>query len=68
MRELAPFTSLTKLDLTDCHEVTDAGLRVLAAMTGLTSLNLANCYKVTDAGLATLPPCTVVSRKFWFRV
>lgn len=46
--------NLTKVNLSFCGGVTDAGLQYLAKMPSLRKINLASCDQVTDAGLAHL--------------
>jgi F-box/leucine-rich repeat protein 2/20 len=40
------------LDIGDCYEITDAGIRALASgCTQLQSLNIGDCYEITDEGI-----------------
>lgn len=45
------------VDLADCDNVTDAGLKQLTTLKQLQSLDLRRCDKVTDAGLKELVTC-----------
>jgi hypothetical protein len=54
MRMLAPLTGLTNLNLGECSEITDEGVRALIPLTGLTDLDLEGCDEVTDEGVRAL--------------
>lgn len=45
---------LEELNLSDCHYVTDAGLRCLTGRSSLLSLTLTNCRNITDQGISDL--------------
>ncbi len=47
--------SLTKLDLSDCHQVTDTGdITIAENCKSLTQLDLSDCEPVTDAGVIAI--------------
>ena len=48
------FPSLRSVDLSNCTQITDAGLAHLRGLTSLENLNLHGCVHITDAGLAHL--------------
>jgi bacterioferritin-associated ferredoxin len=70
MRAVSSLTALTSLNLTNCRQVTDDGVRAVVADEGLravsclralTSLNLYHCDKVTDVGVrAVVSSCTAI--------
>jgi F-box/leucine-rich repeat protein 14 len=47
---VSSLASLTFLDLSDCRNVTDEGMRAVSNCTALKSLNLFYCDKLTDEG------------------
>ena len=51
---LVGLPELTRLDLTRCKRITDAGLAHLPALAKLEHLDLSGCEWVTDAGLVHL--------------
>lgn len=54
LRNLAPLTSLTHLDLSLCHGITDQGLKNLYPLSSLTYLSLMICSGITDKGIKKL--------------
>ncbi len=56
-------TTLEKLSLWDCDQITDAGLVHLKGLTKLEKLYLGICTKITDAGVnelkKALPNCKI---------
>ena len=50
--------TLTSIDLTNCREVKDEGLRAMSSLPALTSLTLRFCRKVTAAGVQALRSTT----------
>ncbi len=54
-------THITSINLSNCKNITDAGLAHLVTLTLLSSLNLSKCKNITDAGLAHLVPLTLLS-------
>jgi hypothetical protein len=49
---------LAHLELSECKQVSDAGLAHLAGLTGLSHLDLSACKQVSDADLAHLVELT----------
>ena len=51
---------ISRLDLSGCHQITDAGLHNLKGMTAMQSLDLRYCGRVTDTGLGHLSGMTAM--------
>jgi len=58
---MAGLTALTELNLKQCREVSNNGLRALRGLTTLTSLNLRGCVQVSDDGLRALAGLTALT-------
>ena len=54
VRVLRNYPQVTELDLSDCPDITDAGLLHLQSLPHLTHLNLSGCHHITDTGLGNL--------------
>ena len=55
LNQLSQISTLTHLDLGDCHQVTDAGLELLVErLPGLIALKLRRCERITTRGLSAL--------------
>ena len=55
---MAQLTSLTHLNLRDCRQLTNDGLRRLGPLTGLKSLAVSNSSFISDTGLKYLTNLT----------
>ena len=51
----------TRLNVSECNDVTDAGLEHVAQLTQLSSLNLGSCRQITDTGLEHVAQLTQLS-------
>ena len=46
--------SLQHLDLSECKNITDAGVQALSGLVSLQHLDLSGCGNITDAGVQSL--------------
>jgi len=54
LAEIAAVQSLTKLDITDCQDVTDKGFQCIAKLQNLQKLIATNCNRLTTRGMSYL--------------